>query len=114
MATCPGRPGAPEQALADVERRDGVAEADLDRPDGPLPHHPPPQRLPLGGASRDGKEVVARAVGPCQGGALVGQALDHAAHPPRRRVEVLMVGSANGPVPPLFAPRLRRVPRYRA
>jgi hypothetical protein len=103
-----GRPGAPEQALADVERRDGVAEADLHRPGGPLPHHPPSQRLPLGGARRDGEEVVPCAVGACHGGALAGQALDHAAHLPRRRVEVLMVGSAHAPVsPPLFAPRLR-------
>ena len=92
----------PEQAFADVERRDAVAETDLDGLGRSLPYDPPPQRLPLGGARRDGEEVMERAVGTRDGGAVTDQTLDHAAHPSQRRASIEIVGAAHVRAPPLW------------
>jgi hypothetical protein len=51
-----------EQAGEDVERRDAVAEADLDRPPRALAPDPRLQGRALGSADRDGKEAVHGAV----------------------------------------------------
>jgi hypothetical protein len=80
------RTAVPEQALADMKRRDAVAEANLDRLGRPLARDPLAQRLSLGGARRDREEVVDRAVRTREGGALANQALDHTAHPSQSRV----------------------------
>jgi hypothetical protein len=71
----------PEQALANVEGRDAVAEADLDRPRSLLTQDPLPQRLALGGVHRHREDAMKRAVRTRDGGAVANQALDHAAHP---------------------------------
>jgi hypothetical protein len=105
------RPGALEQPLADVERGDGVAEADLDRLGGPLPRDPTPKRLALGGARCDREDLVEGTVRARSDGALADQALYHAPHPPRRRIEFLMVSSAHAPIPPIVRSAPPPVPR---
>jgi hypothetical protein len=90
-----GRIGIREQAFADVERRDAVAESDLDGLGSPRAYDPPPQRLPLGGARRNGEEIMKRAVGTRDCGAVTDQTLDHIAHPSQRRASIEMVGGVH-------------------
>jgi hypothetical protein len=76
------RIGMRQQSFANVQSRDSVAEADLHRLRRFLPYNPPSQCLAFGGAHRERKKVVARAVGTCHGGAGADQLLDGDAYPP--------------------------------
>ena len=99
----------PEQALAHMERRYGVAEADLNRPGGPLAGDLPPQRLPLGGARRDGEEVVGGAVRARHGRTFADQPLDGGAPTPSLRTRgVAILRGLSGKV--LDLTRLRDTP----
>jgi len=92
--------GVREQAFADVQRREAVAEAYLDRARRLLAYDPIPQRLPLGGAHRDREEVVDRAVRVGDGGAIANEALDHTANPSQRRASISIVNGVHASAPP--------------
>jgi hypothetical protein len=90
-----GRVAVGQQALAHEQRRDAVAEADLDRPGRPLPQDPAAQRLALGGADGQGGEPAGRAVGARHHLAVAQEPLAHPPHPPQRRLPILRARGAH-------------------
>src|SRR2546423_15615533 len=72
-----------EQGLADKERRDTVAETDLDGVGGAFLAHPAAQCLTLGGVDRYREQLMRAAVRSRYRAPLSAEAGDHISHSPR-------------------------------
>src|SRR5207248_11119407 len=85
-----------EQGLADKERRDTVAETDLDGVGGAFLAHPVAQCLTLGGVDRYREQLMGAGVRARYRAPLFDEAVDHISHSLRQRAFGNAFGASAG------------------